>query len=113
MQPYEEKDKYENFAADEKARYRKKKRSDSSKAKARSNHKHIKKACLLICNTKHAYYANYCIICGKIINWKIPMVKESDYYRELGKEEIFEKYMGLEHKEITDIFDKYIPILKV
>ena len=80
------------------------------KAKARSNHKHIKNACLLICNTKHVYYANYCIICGKIINWEIPMVKESDYYRELGKEEIFEKYMGLEHKEITDIFDKYIPI---
>lgn len=38
------------------------------------------------------------------------MVKESDYYSELGKEEIFEKYMGLERKEITDIFDKYIPI---
>lgn len=74
MQPYEEKDKYVNFAADEKARYRKKKRSDLSKAKARSNHKHIKKACLLICNTKHVYYANYCIICDKIINWEIPMV---------------------------------------
>lgn len=110
MQPYEEKDKYVNFAADEKARYRKKKRSDLSKAKARSNHKHIKKACLLICNTKHVYYANYCIICGKIINWEIPMEKESGYYRELSREEIFERYNGLECKEITDIFDKYIPI---
>ena len=110
MQPYEEKYKDVNFAADEKVRYRKKKRSDSSKAKARSNHKHIKKACLLICNTKHVYYANYCIICGKIINWEIPMEKESGYYRELSREEIFERYNGLECKEITDIFDKYIPI---
>lgn len=110
MQPYEEKYKDVNFAADEKVRYRKKKRSDSSKAKARSNHKHIKKACLLICNTKHVYYANYCIICGKIINWEIPMEKESGYYRKHSREEIFERYNGLECKEIIDIFDMYIPI---
>ena len=110
MQPYDEKDKYVNLDSDKKVRYRKKKLSNSSKAKAKSDHKHVNKACLLICNSTYVYYANYCIVCGKIINWEIPMEKESGYYRELSREEIFEKYRDLEQKEITDIFDKYIPM---
>ena len=110
MQLYDEMDKYVNLDSDEKARYRKKKPSNLSKAKAKSDHKHVNKACLLICDSTYVYYANYCIICGKIINWEIPMEKESGYYRELSSEEIFEKYRDLERKEITDIFDKYIPI---
>lgn len=37
-------------------------------------------------------------------------VEKSEIKLFSTKEEIFERYKGLEHKEITDIFDKYIPI---
>jgi hypothetical protein len=116
MQSYGEKHKYINFATDGNAKYRKKKQSNSSKAKARSDHKHIKKECLLICSSNHqVYYSNYCTICGKIIDWQVPMVKEDSgrfgvMYRELSNEEILEKYKNLEVKEITDIFNKYVSV---
>lgn len=49
-------------------------------------------------------------LCRMMIQNGDLMENDLGYYRELNKEEILERYNGLECKEITDIFDKYIPI---
>ena len=112
MHSYENK-KVTNFATEENSRYRKKKQSNSSKARAKPDHKHIKQECLLICKPNQIYHSHYCAICGEIIDWQISMVKENYgsfgmVYRELNYKEIMEKYKDLEVKEITDIFEKYL-----
>ena len=112
MQPYDDKDENIQRNFEETVRYKKKKQSDVSKIKAKSTHKHIKKECLFICNSKNIYYGHYCTVCGKITDWTKPMIKEKldgrMVYRCLSEKEIFEEYKDLEHKNITDIFNKYI-----
>ena len=90
-------------------KYKKKTKSNSSKSKSKSNHKHQKKECLLI-DDRAPYLANYCIICGKIINWDLCLEKCEGGYRELGKEEAFKKYLDLERFTVDDICDKYVPL---
>lgn len=90
-------------------KYKKRTQSNNSKAKSKSNHKHQNKECLLI-KDELPYFANYCVICGKIINWNCCLEKCEGGYRELNKEEVFKKYNDLEQYTVEDLFTKYLPV---
>lgn len=93
-------------------KYQKKKPSSVSKSRAKSNHKHDKKECLLIKNAT-PYLASYCTICGKINNWKMPTIKiETGGYRMLNSQEVFAMYSELEQFKVDNLWNKYIPIVK-
>lgn len=112
--------------------YKKKKASNISKSKKKSNHKHNYQECLIeyplkiyfnidnrdeqtaICN------ASYCSICGKLNGSKIQdTIKEwNNYfnryvYRDLTKEERKERYKDLPYFKIETPFQEYIPISEI
>lgn len=95
-------------------KYKKKKESNLSKSKSKSKHKHNYKECLLISlEDDKPYYANYCEICGKINNLKFFETEkiENGHYRNLSKEEVYEKYKDLERFSVENIWQKYISII--
>ena len=93
-------------------KYKKKKLSNTSKSRAKTNHKHDKKLCLFI-NKNSPYLGCYCTICGKIHNWKRPTEKiESGCYRMLKDEEVFEQYKNLEQIHLENLWQKYVSITK-
>lgn len=85
-------------------------------------HKHKYKQCLIMQKDKQVYdklitryhLAEYCIICGKIGDIKF---FESEPYGEgyariLTNEEVLEKHKDLEVFEVSDIWSKYVTIVK-
>ena len=101
---------------DEELKYKKKKPSNVSKSKEKSNHKHSYEKCVIY-NDKHVTTAEYCTICGKIFNKAFLLsepVKGSNFRRILTDEEIFEKYSYLPKFKVENIFEvKYIKINEV
>ena len=91
--------------------YRKKKKSDTSKANHKSNHKHQYKYCLLIADGS-PHKGIYCEICGKIrdVNYFEILKSDGHWSRMMNDDEIFEKYKGLEQFEIEDIFQRYVTL---
>ena len=92
-------------------KYRKKKPSKSKSAN-KSDHKHQYEDCLLVDEENHPHKAEYCKICGKINNVKMFETERIDrgHYRMLTDDETFQKYKGLKHFQVKDIWDKYISI---
>ena len=93
---------------DDLPKYKKKMKSNCSKSKRKSDHKHQNKDCLLIVDGR-PYLASYCILCRKICSWDYCMEKCEGGYRELLKEEVYSKYKDLEQIDVKDLFVKYIP----
>lgn len=95
-------------------KYRKKKKSSTSKSNEKSNHKHEYVDCLLVTkNENRPYKAKYCSICGKVSDIKFFEFVPSDatYSRMLSDDEVFEKHKDLEHIYIDEIWKlKYISI---
>jgi hypothetical protein len=91
----------------------KKKDSNTSKSKKKSNHKHKYADCLLICKN-NPHKAKYCTECGKIANVKVFETKPTDgegHYRvQLTSEEVFERYKGMKQIYVNSIWDKFVPI---
>lgn len=100
----------------EELKYKKKKPSNVSKSKEKSNHKHLYQKCVIY-NDRHVTTAEYCTICGKISNKAFLLsepVEGSNVRRLLTDEEIFEKYSHLPKFKVENIFDiKYIKINEV
>lgn len=90
-------------------KYKKKTKSNTSKAKEKTKHKHEYKDCLFI-NNGRAYMGTYCNICGKIYNWRLPVVtvEEAGHRRMMTNEEVLEEYKNLEKIEVQDLCAKYI-----
>ena len=80
-------------------KYRKKKKSDTSKISKKAKHKHEYEDCLLL-NNKHPYPAKVCKICNKITDIKY-FVTEKRYggYWVLSDEQVYEKYRDLKQIE--------------
>lgn len=112
--------------------YKKKKASNVSKSKKKSNHKHDYQECLIeyplenylkndqfkekvsVCN------ATYCKICGKLNDSKFHnAIKEWNeslnhfVYRSLTNEERKEQYKDLPYFKIKTPFQDYIPISEI
>lgn len=92
-------------------KYRKKKNSSTSKSCTKSKHRHQYKQCLLM-KEHRPYRATYCTICGKIDDVRFGETErmENGMLRMLDDDEVIEKYRDLEQIEISDIWQKYIPI---
>ena len=108
-------------------KHRKKRPSSTSKSfdKTRHKHEYVGK-----CIVKYPPYiqggnsvmllTTYCTICGKIYDSKCPIVEEditrrngsiAKQRRHMKNEEILEKYKDLEIIEMSEHFQKYIPIV--
>ena len=109
-------------------KYRKKKKSSTSKSLEKSNHKHeYTEKCIIKYPTLHLKRINgkefclcattYCKYCGKIGD-SLPRHKEEYVGEPLNRtikrlmtdEEIFECYKDVDVIEVEDAFAKYIPI---
>ena len=92
-------------------KYRKKKDSSVSKTAYKSRHKHEYVDCLLVADG-YPHKSQYCKICGKI--GKIEFLESESMgnclLRFLSKEEIYDKYKGMEIKEISNLADKYVSL---
>lgn len=98
---------------DDVGKYKKKKQSNISKSKRKSNHKHEYKDCLLIDRDGKLHKGKYCKICGKIDDVNFFETEKSEYgYRVLDDDEVFEKYKDLEKFYVDSIWDKYVVISK-
>lgn len=94
-------------------KYKKKKESNISKSKRKSNHKHEYKDCLLIDKENKPHKSKYCSICGKIYDVKFFETEKSEYgYRVLDDDEVFKKYKDLERFYVDSIWDKYVILSK-
>lgn len=91
--------------------YRKKKESNTSKAKVKSKHPHEYVDCLFVKGV-NPHKGTYCQICGKIGDMKFFETEKTDkgFYRQLNKDEVFEKYKDLERIKIDDVFQKFVPV---
>lgn len=92
-------------------KYRKKKGSSVSKTTHRSKHKHEYVDCLLVIKG-FPHKSQYCKICGKV--GKTVFIDSEGigdgFLRVLGKEEIYDKYKGVEIKEAGSFMDKYVSL---
>lgn len=95
---------------DEIGKYKKKKESNISKSKRKSNHKHEYKDCLLIEKENKPHKSKYCVICGKIDDVKFFETTKLNehFYRQLKDKEIFDKYKELEQFYVDSIWNKYV-----
>ncbi len=105
-------------------KYKKKKKSTISKSREKSKHKHeYTEKCIVKYPTPLFYFdkislgvATYCKYCGKIESIRKPNVerdvdgKKITHY--MTNEEILETYKDLEVVEISDYFQKYVPVSK-
>ena len=108
-----------NYENEQLPKHRKKKESNVSKSKSRSNHKHTYVDCVLINETtrpdgslrRTAHRGQYCTICGKIGKeslWEHERTPEG-YYRVLTCEEVIAKYPKLP-RFYAKFLDKYVTI---
>lgn len=101
-------------------KYKKKKKSSTSKSFNKTKHKHdYSLECIAkyppFFGEKPVYYlVMYCSICGKIGRQWSPTIEVEHNGREfvalMGAEELLEKYKHLEIIEMSEHFQKYIPI---
>lgn len=99
------------------SKYIKKRESNISKIKKKSNHKHIYKPCLI--TYKNRYFKNpnnsilfkgdYCIVCGKIYDTHC-LLDDSGLSGTLEDKEILEKNKKLPFFKDIDIWSKYVPL---
>ena len=90
-------------------KYRKKKQSSVSKAERKSDYKHEYADCLLIDSENRPIKAQYCTICGKIIDVQLfETVRVEQGYRMLDSEEIYQKYKDLPQFMVNSVWDKYV-----
>lgn len=90
-------------------KHRKKKQSSVSKAERKSDHKHEYADCLLIDSENRPIKAQYCTICGKIIDVQFfETVRVEQGYRMLDSEEIYQKYKDLPQFMVNSVWDKYV-----
>lgn len=93
-------------------KYKKRKESNVSKSKRKSNHKHEYKDCLLIDKDNRSHKGKYCKICGKINDLIFFETKKLEYSKyltlTLTNEEVYEKYKNLEKFYVDSIWDKYV-----
>ena len=105
------------FESNDTPKYIKKKNSSTSKADAKSKHKHEYVDCLLVeRENNYPYPASYCKICGKVgysSCFEITENTDSGYRRLLSNEEIFEKYKELEQIKVDRHWQKYVPVCEV
>ena len=103
-------------------KYKKKKKSSTSKSFNKTKHKHdyslecIAKYPPFYDGGKPIYYLTmYCSICGKIGRTWNPMteveINGTKYTVMMGTDELLEKYKHLEIIEMSEHFQKYIPIV--
>ena len=108
-----------NYEFETLPKHRKKKESNVSKSKNRSNHKHKYADCVLINETtrrdgslhRSAHRGQYCVLCGKIGKeslWEHEKTPEG-YLRVLSYEEVIAKYPKLP-RFYAKYFDKYVTI---
>lgn len=109
-------------------KYKKKRQSSTSKSYNKSNHKHnhdgmciAKYPPFIQGGNHHMTLTTYCTECGRIIDSIAPTVNEDftnkngeviKRNRLLSREEILEKYKQLEIVEMSEHFQKYIPIVR-
>lgn len=94
-------------------KYTKKKDSNKSKAKNKSNHKHLYDYCLFKAGqNKSLYLGKYCTLCKKIDNVVLPTISayvgEHTERRMMTREEVLEQYADLPIYEIKNIWQKCI-----
>lgn len=95
------------------AKYKKKKMSNTSKSKCKSNHKHQNVECLFREDkTKRLFLGTYCCICGKVYNIVLPTENSESFSRLLKEDEILNKYSNYDIHEINNIWQKYISLLQ-
>lgn len=99
---------------DEIGKYKKHTKSNVSKAKSKSKHKHILMVReLLLANDKYnsVYKVKYCTECGKIYDLASEtVVTDEGYCRMLHRDELLEKYKDLPHFTIPSIMAKFVSI---
>jgi len=97
---------------DKEAKHRKKKPSSTSKARAKSDHKHEYVDVLFVENG-HPHKGSYCKLCGKIENIHFFETVKCEFgFRVLDKDEVFEKFKELEQIQIENIWQSYVPVSK-
>ena len=113
-----------NIIENETPKYIKKKKSSTSKSSEKAKHKHeYTERCIVKYPTPYLYnkdfslaIATYCKYCGKIENIGHPTTEQDVDGRKMihymSNEEILENYKDLEVVEISDFFQKYLPISK-
>jgi hypothetical protein len=92
-------------------KYRKKKKSSTSKAKMKADHQHEYVVCLFVENG-YPRRGTYCKVCGKIGNIAFHEVQRlpDGCFRVMDDDEVFEMYKDLEQIEIESVFQRYINI---
>ena len=92
-------------------KYQKRKNSTASKAKRKSNHKHVYKEYLIIEGSK-PYYGEVCCLCGRVnhVDYLESEPLGDGRYRVLSAEEIYEKHSDLEQVYVDCIWRKYVTI---
>ena len=118
-----------NIIENETPKYIKKKQSSTSKSSEKTKHKHeYTEKCIVKYPTRHLLafnieyrfaIATYCKYCGKIENIWHPEIEDNfnrglihNAKRYMSDEEILEVYKDLDVVEISDLFQKYLPISK-
>lgn len=92
-------------------RHQKKKESNTSKSRAKSDHKHLYCDCLFITEEGKPYKGKYCTVCGKVHDVELYSVnKFNGYYVAFTENELYEKYSELPKLKISSIFNKYISV---
>lgn len=104
-----------NINEHEVPKHLKKKDSNTSDAKRKSNHKHDYIKSVVVANERnmitgkhslHHYLSDVCSICGKIMNvtyWVCDPIPNGKY-RHITEEEFEERYGDLPHYKIDSIF---------
>ena len=95
--------------SDEIPKYKKKTKSNISKAGCKADHKHKYRKCLLIYE-EHPYLAHYCTGCGKVRNWSRCIQKSENGYRELRDDEVYELYKDLIQFRVDDLYLKNLQV---
>ena len=95
---------------DEIPKYIKKKRSNISDSKNKTDHKHQYSKCLLIYKER-PYLANYCTKCGRVRDWEWCRKKCENGYMLLRDDEVYELYKDLIQFRVDDIYLKNLSIL--
>lgn len=105
--------KIKNDHTPDTAVYRKKSgTSDTSQSKAKSNHKHKYKKCLILKPNSSWHLDMYCVYCGKIKHeWFFEEICDSDnHFRLLDDKEILEKYNDLPKFKTDSQWQKFVDI---
>ena len=97
---------------DEIPKHIKRKKSNVSSSKSKSNHKHTYVNALFINADEKVYKGRYCSICGKINDMNVFTTERKDgYYHVLTSEELLDKYPEYERKAIDSYDQKYVTLI--